>query len=281
MSRPNVGRVGAWFTVPPEPDLARAVDELGYGAIWVGSSQGGDLAAMESILTATTHLVAATGVVNAWRDEPAAIAQAHRRLTDTYPGRFLLGVGVGHPELDQAYASPYASLVAYLDQLDEAGVEPEQRAVAALGPKMVRLAGERSAGAHPFAQTVEHTRVARSILGAGPLLAPEQKVVLHADVDEAREIARNSIRGLLNLTNYVTSWRRLGYTDDDFADGLSDQLVDAVVACGPASAVAARVEEQFAAGADHVCLYLMGPRNDAAAFAELAAELRPSLSPRP
>lgn len=273
MSRPDVGRVGAWFTVPPEPDLARAVDEQGYGAIWVGSSQGGDLGGMESILTATQNLVAATGVVNAWRDEPAAIAAAHHRLVDTYPGRFLLGVGVGHPELDQAYSSPYQSLVAYLDALDEAGVEPEQRAVAALGPKMVRLAGERSAGAHPFAQTVEHTRRAREILGAGPLLAPEQKVLLDPDVDHARELARGSIGGLLNLTNYVTAWRRLGYTDEDFSNGLSDRLVDDVVACGSVSDVARRVEEQFAAGADHVCLHLMGPNNGAEAFAQLAEQL--------
>jgi probable F420-dependent oxidoreductase len=190
-----LGRIGVWRrSVDLEPELAVELEQLGYGTLWVGSSPGGDLAQIDELLSATSSLVVATGIVNIWKDEAEPIAAAWHRISAAYPGRFVLGIGAGHPEAAGArYTKPYQALVAYLDALDEAKVPPTERVVAALGPRVLRLAAERSLGAHPYLTTPEHTRQARELLGAEVLLAPEQKVVLNADPVAARAIGRPGI----------------------------------------------------------------------------------------
>ncbi len=257
---PELGKIGVWIGGPPSRELARGLDDLGFGAIWIGGSPGGDLDGVERTLAATSRLTVATGIVNIWKDNPATIAAAYHRLADAYPGRFLLGIGAGHPEAASQYAKPYDALVQYLDALDAAGVPPSQRALAGLGPKVLRLAAERTAAAHPYLVTPEHTRGARDLLGTDVLLAPEQHVVLDADPTRARELARNALSGYLNLTNYTANWRRLGFTDNDIAGTGSDRLVDGLVALGDAQQVAARINAQLDAGADHVCIQLITPK---------------------
>jgi probable F420-dependent oxidoreductase len=256
---PELGKIGVWTRGQPSPELARDLEELGFGAIWIGGSPGGELEGVERTLAATSRLTVATGIVNIWKDEPATIAASYHRLSDAYPGRFLLGIGAGHPEAASQYARPYEALVHYLDALDAAGVPSSQRALAALGPRVLRLAAERTAAAHPYLVTPEHTRRARALLGTNVLLAPEQHVVLDTDPARARELARNAVSHYLGLTNYTANWRRLGFTDQDIAGTGSDRLVDGLVAMGDAQQVAARIEAHLSAGADHVCIQLITP----------------------
>jgi probable F420-dependent oxidoreductase len=274
--RPTLGRVGVWIPHPDTtPLLARRLEELGYGAIWLGSSPGDDLAVVDDLLAATERMVVATGIVNVWRDDAAPIAAAHHRITDRFPGRFLLGVGIGHPEASADYRHPYASLVRYLDALDTAGVPADERVLAALGSKVLHLAAERSAGAHPYLVTPEHTRRARQLIGPDALLAPEQLVLIDPDPDRARATARPRLTYLLGLSNYLANLRRLGFTDDDFADGGSDRLVDELVATGDAPTAAGRIRDHLAAGADHVAIQLLTPAgaDPLDGYRALAAEL--------
>lgn len=272
---PNLGRIGVWIGGPPSPELAHGLDELGYGTIWIGGSQGGELDGVERTLAATSRTAVATGIVNIWKDDPAVIATSYHRLADAYPGRFLLGVGAGHPEATSRYTKPYEALVDYLDRLDEGGVPKNHRALAALGPKVLRLAADRTAGAHPYLVTPEHTRQARELLGPNVLLAPEQHVVLDADLDTARSLARKALSNYLKLTNYTNNWRRLGFTDADIAGEGSDRLVDALVALGDPSQVGARITGHLTAGADHVCIQLIAPQGTdlLPSFTELAGVL--------
>jgi probable F420-dependent oxidoreductase len=272
---PDLGRIGVWVSGPPSPALARGLDELGYGAIWIGGSQGGELEGVERTLATTSRLTVATGIVNIWKDDPAVISASYHRLADAYPGRFLLGVGAGHPEATSRYTKPYDALVQYLDGLDKGGVPQSQRALAALGRKVLRLAADRTAGAHPYLVTPEHTRQARELLGPTVLLAPEQHVVLDADLDSARTLARKALRNYLGLSNYTNNWRRLGFTDDDIAGVGSDRLVDGLVALGDPQQVASRVTAHLDDGADHVCIQLIAPKRTdlLPGFTELAAVL--------
>jgi probable F420-dependent oxidoreductase len=260
LERPELGKIGVWIGGAPSTELARGLDELGYGAIWIGGSQGGELEGVERTLAATSRLTVATGIVNIWKDDPSTIAASYHRLADAYPGRFLLGVGAGHPEAISQYTKPYDALVQYLDRLDAAGVPQSQRALAALGPKVLRLAADRTAGAHPYLVTPEHTRQARELLGPDVLLAPEQHVVLDADAARALELGRNALHYYLELTNYTNNWRRLGFTDDDMAGSGSDRLVEGLIALGDAKQVAARITAHLDAGADHVCIQLIAPK---------------------
>ena len=257
----ELGTIGIWRHASGlTPEVLAEVEGLGYGAIWVGGSPAGDLAVIESILDATDHIAVATGILNVWKDDAATVGASYHRVTAKHPGRFLLGLGVGHPEATQEYQQPYAKLVSYLDQLDELKVPAEGRALAALGPKVLGLAAERTAGAHPYLVTPEHTRWARQILGEGPLLAPEQKVVLETDPERARAIGRPTVRKpYLGLANYLSNLRRLGWTDADFADGGSDRLIDALVLHGDAETIARGITAHLDAGADHVALQVLGP----------------------
>ena len=262
MSKLDLGRVGVWTFGAPTPEQAAEIEKLGYGAVWPGGSPAGDLAFVEPILAATEKLQVATGIVNVWTAPAAQVAESYHRIEAAYPGRFVLGVGIGHPEHTKEYRKPYDVLVEYLDELDAAGVPVERRVVAALGPKVLRLAADRSAGAHPYLTTPEHTAEARKVIGPDAFLAPEHKVVLTDGSAEAtaqaREIGRQTVDFYLNLSNYLNNWRRLGFSEDDIAKPGSDALIDAVVAHGTPDAIAARLTEHLDAGADHVTVQVLG-----------------------
>lgn len=255
----ELGRYGIWrHEGALSPELAQQIEALGFGAIWIGGSPPGDLALAESMLAATDHIAVSTGIVNVWSTPAAEVAASYHRIEAAYPGRFLLGIGVGHPEATSDYRRPYATIVDYLDALDAAEVPVAGRVLAALGPKMLALSAERTVGSHPYLTTPEHTREARALLGDGALLAPEHKVVVDPDPGRARAIGRPVVaKPYLGLRNYTSNLLRLGWTEDDFADGGSDRLIDALVAHGDADAVAARLAEHVDAGADHVCAQVL------------------------
>jgi probable F420-dependent oxidoreductase len=259
------------------PSLASELEQLGYGAIWVGGSPDGDLRVIEDYLDATTTITIATGIVNIWKDAAEQVAASFHRIEHRHPGRFLLGIGVGHPEATGArYAKPYDAMVAYLDALDEAHVPVDRRVLAALGPRVLKLAAARTAGAHPYLVTPEHTRRAREIVGPGVLLAPEQRVVVATDPEQARAIGRPTVeRPYLGLSNYTRNLRSLGFTDGDLAGGGSDRLIDALVVYGDAATIAAGLTRHIEAGADHVGVNLIsGPDDDPLeGFATLALAL--------
>ncbi|MEU2350930.1 LLM class F420-dependent oxidoreductase [Modestobacter sp. NPDC049651] len=277
-ARDRLGRFGVWRrSADVTPELARELERLGYGTVWLGGSPAGDLRIVDELLDATTTLTVATGIVNVWDSDAAEVARSYARIVARHPGRFLLGVGVGHREATAAYRSPFETLAGYVDTLLADGVPAADLVLAALGPRVLQLSAERTAGAHPYLVTPEHTRSARELVGAGPLLAPEHKVVLEADPDRARAIGRPPVaRPYLGLTNYTTNLRRLGWTDADLADGGSDALIDALVAHGTADRVAAQLARHWDAGADHVAVQLLtAPDADLSAqYAELAAALR-------
>ncbi|WP_019809977.1 LLM class F420-dependent oxidoreductase [Saccharomonospora halophila] len=252
----KLGTIGIWrWTGGLDAELAAEVERLGYGTIWIGGSPSGDLEIVDTLLDATEHLTVATGIVNMWSDDAATVARSYHRITARHPGRFLLGVGVGHPEATQQYRKPYETIVSYLDELDEAGVPVADRALAALGPKVLELSAERTAAAHPYLTTPGHTRWAREVLGDRVLLAPEQKVVLDTDPERARAAARPAVNNpYLKLRNYVNNLRRLGWADEEIADGGSDRLIDELAVHGDAEALAQGVRAHLDAGADHVCI---------------------------
>jgi probable F420-dependent oxidoreductase len=268
-------RWGVWYRGAPSVPLAQALEQLGYGALWVGGSPAGDLRAVEEQLDGTTSLTVATGIVNIWATDPHEVARSTLRLRDRHGDRFVLGVGVGHPEATREYRTPYEALSTYVDALLADGVPADRLVLAALGPRVLRLAAERTAGAHPYLVPAEHTKRARETIGAGPLLAPEHKAVLDPDPDRARALARTSVGPYLRLSNYTNNLRRLGWGDADLADGGSDALIDALVAHGPADHVAARLREHLEAGADHVAVHLLAREEEdpLEAFTALARAL--------
>ncbi len=255
LGRFGVFRRGTLLT----PDLAARLEALGYGAIWIGGSPSGDLTIVEDLLDATSTITIATGIVNIWKDDAPTVAESFHRIEGNHPGRFLLGIGVGHPEgIGERYTKPYAALVSYLDELDAAGVPVDRRVLAALGPRVLKLSADRSLGAHPYLVPPEHTRRAREILGDGVLLAPEHKVVVEADPVAARAIGRPAVETpYLGLVNYTNNLRSLGFTDDDLANGGSDELIDALVAYGTPAAIKDKLTAHLEAGADHVCINLL------------------------
>ncbi|SMC94205.1 LLM class F420-dependent oxidoreductase [Kibdelosporangium aridum] len=273
----DLGKVGIWSGAPlwaDQPELARELEELGFGALWLGASPAGDLRIAEAVLDSTSTLKVATGIVNVWATEAAEVAQSYKRVEAKHPGRFLLGVGAGHKLFDTQYEKPYTKLVSYLDELDAAGVPASGRALAALGPKVLTLSAERTAGAHPYFVPVEHTRQARKTLGDGPLLAPEIAVVLESDRAVADQIIRKYTSLYLQLTNYTNNLLRLGFTEEDFADGGSDRLIGALIPQGVDNIVAT-VAQHHEAGADHVNIQVLTADGglDAEAFRTLGNAL--------
>ena len=249
----DAGTYGLWQGAAGwTEELAVAAEGAGYGALWVGGSPDGDLELVETLLAATERVLVGTSIVNVWKDDASTVAASYHRLAERFPGRFLLGLGIGHPEATREYASPYQSLVDYLDELDAAGVPQQGRALAALGPRVLRLAGARSAGAIPYLTTPEHTARARAELGDGVFLAPEHKVALNPDPAVALGLARTTVGFYLGLRNYTRNLLTLGFTEDDLADGGSDRLVAELVHQGSVGSVAARLQQHLAAGADHV-----------------------------
>lgn len=236
-------------------EAAAELQELGFGAVWLGSSPGVERAL--PLLEATSSLTVATGILSIWRYEAADVAARFSAAEAAHPGRFLLGLGVSHAVLAEQYKRPYSAMTAYLGELDAAGLPADRRVLAALGPRMLELSRDRAAGAHPYLVTPEHTAEARGILGPDALLAPELKVVLTTDPDRARTLARGALAPYLGLPNYTSSFRRIGFTDEDLADGGSARLIDAVFAWGEEQRVRDRIDAFRAAGADHVALQVV------------------------
>ena len=275
--KPDLGRFGVFLpTRSITPELAAKIESLGYGAVWIGGSPDADLSWVDPALEQTTSLQLATGIVNIWSAPASTVAESYQRIESAHPGRFLLGIGVGHREHTQEYVKPYDALVRYLDELDAAMVPTSRRVLAALGPRVLRLAAERSAGAHPYLTTPEHTAKAREQVGRSVFLAPEHKVVLTTDAEKARAVGRETAEHYLGLSNYVNNWLRLGFTQDDVSKPGSDRLIDAVVAYGTPEAIAQRLNEHLEAGADHVAIQVLGGWNEDTllpALTELAGPL--------
>ncbi|KAA0940957.1 LLM class F420-dependent oxidoreductase [Streptomyces apricus] len=263
-----LGRIGIWSGAlhasraddAGRKAIAEAVaelEELGYGTVWLGGNPSPDDAA--AVLAATRTITVATGILSIWEHTPEAVAARIAALDADARERFLLGLGVSHSVLAPRYAKPYSAMVAYLDALDAAPepLDDTRRVLAALGPKMLKLAAGRARGAHPYLVTTEHTAQARGALGPDAVLAPEVSVVLDTDLDRARTTARNMLAMYLQLPNYTDNLLRLGYTGSDFEDGGSDRLLDGLFALGDAERVRARTRAYFDAGADHVALQVL------------------------
>jgi len=255
----RLGGFGVWRSASlVTPELAAGIERLGFGALWLGSSPAGNLIQAGELLDATTTLTLATSIVNMWRDQPEDVAGSFARVHRRHPGRFLLGIGAGHREAAAQYARPYETLARYVDVLQAGGVPRDSLVLAALGPRVLGLARDRAGGAIPYLVPPEHTRRARAVLGPGPLLAPEHKVVLDTDPDRARALGRARVqRPYLGLVNYTSNLRRLGWSEADLSGAGSDALIDALVAHGSPAEIAAQLTRHLDAGADHVCLQLV------------------------
>jgi probable F420-dependent oxidoreductase len=275
----DIGRVGLWtFLLDEHPasrvrELAQEIEEMGWPTLWRPESTGRDvLIASSVLLDATSRLIVASGIAQIYARHPVTTAAAQKTLFEAHEGRFLLGLGVAHASSVEGirkleYRTPYSDMVAYLEAMAEApftAVEPATKpptVLAALGPRMLRLSAEAADGAHPYFTPPEHTAMARDILGVGPLLAPEQMVVIDRDVDRARSVARANMARYLRLPNYTNNLLRCGFTQSDI-DTMSDRLVDGIVACGDLDATVKRVHEHLDAGADHVCIQVLVAKND-------------------
>jgi len=264
-------KIGIWtgnFEPQPADQTKEAVaelEQLGYGAVWFSEGLGREsLTQAGLLLSASSHIVVATGITNIYGRDPVTAVNAQRTLSEAYPNRFILGLGVSHIPLVERlrgheYEKPVAKMSGYLDAMDHApynSVLPQMmcRVLAALGPKMLDLSATRANGAHTYNVTPEHTATARQILGADPWLCVEQAVVLERDATRAREIARAFLKFYLTLPNYTNNFLRLGFTEADCQNGGSDRLIDAIVAWGDLDAVCGRVRAHLAAGASHVCI---------------------------
>ena len=241
---------------------AAELEELGYWRLWFSAGFGEHVPArFRELLDGTERLGIATGIVSIWPTSPADVAAFTESAEQDHPGRFLLGLGTSHAVLvdgtGEKYRKPYSKMVGYLDGLDAAGLAPERRVLAALGPRMLELSRDRAAGAHPYFTTAEHTAEARTALGPDRLLAPEVAVVLEADAGAARATARQYTTGYLSLPNYTDNLRRFGWTDEDLAGGGSDRLVDALIPWGTPEQVAAGLEQHYRAGADEVAIQVL------------------------
>jgi probable F420-dependent oxidoreductase len=273
----ELGRVGIWtFALDRQPasrarELAAELEQMGYGAIWLPEAVGRDpFVHAALLLSATSRLAVGTGIASIYARTAMAMNTAWQSLSEAFPDRFVLGLGVSHAPmveglLHETYRAPLTAMRGFLDALDAAMFvgappsEPPRRVLAALGPKMLALAKERTAGAHPYNVTPEHTAQAREILGPEALLAPEQAVVLETDPAEARRLARQHLQIYLGLPNYTNNLRRLGFDDDDLTAPGSDRLADAIVAWGDADTIAARIRAHHDAGADHVAIQVVMP----------------------
>jgi probable F420-dependent oxidoreductase len=295
MTQRGVGTYGVWagqlglVGAATARRAAAAIESLGYGAIWVGEADGREaLTHAGLLLEATRDAVVATGIANIWARDAQAMVNGARTLAEAHRGRFLLGIGASHTPLvarrGHDYSRPYSAMRAYLEAMGRArytSPPPQQEpevVLAALGPRMLELAGARAAGAHTFFVPVDHTRVARWHLGPDTLLAPEQAVVLTDDRGRARELAGTHVARYLALPNYRRNLERLGWGSADLDDGGSDRLFDALVAWGDEEAIAQRVGEHLEAGADHVALHVLTEAPTRLPMPELEA-IRAALPP--
>lgn len=257
--RRRIGTTGIWRRSPDfDAEFAVAAERAGYGSLWVGGSPAADLALVEEAVAATERIVVATGIVNIWTADAREVAASWHRIEAAHPGRFILGIGAGHPERNAQAAKPYTGLVDYLDVLEAEGVPAERLMLAALGDRVLRLSAERTLGAHPYFVPPSHARRARDVMGPSALLIPEQRVLLETDPATAREVLRPGMGYYFDLTNYRTNLLRLGMDEASIA-AWDDEAVDALAAWGDAAAVRERFDEQLAAGADHVVAQFIVP----------------------
>lgn len=256
----ELGVLGAYLRrAEASPELAVELESAGYGTVWLAVSPPADLGQAEELLDATTGIAVGTAVLNVWSADARTVAASYHRIEAKHPDRLLLGVGAGHREVDAEYAAPYDTVVAYLAELTAAGVPPDRLVLAALGPRMLRLARDRTAGTVPVMVTPDHTRWAREILGPGKWVLPGQHVVLDTDVERARATARASVaHPALHVANYTTNLRRIGFTDTDLTGGGSDRLIDALALHGDATTVASGIVAHLDAGANHVGVTALG-----------------------
>ncbi|MBO0855717.1 MAG: LLM class F420-dependent oxidoreductase [Nocardia sp.] len=269
----DIGKFGVWrYYRGFEPGQARELEELGYSTLWLGGSPPAELPEVERLLSETDTLTVGTSIVNIWSAPAARVAESFHRIDQKYPGRFILGYGVGHPEHDTDFRKPYEALVEYADVLDANDVPKRQLALAALGPRVLKLSAERSAGALPYLVTPEHTRQAREIVGEDALLVPEHKIAFNTDPAEARRTARPRTEFYLNLRNYVSNLRRLGFTDDDVTPPGSDALIDALAYHGTTEQIADALVEHLRAGGDQVAIQVTD-KDEAAVLRALAPAL--------
>lgn len=272
----DLGRLGVWtsldtMTATEAQQFARAVERRGYKTLWMPESRGRNVLVTASwLLAGTSKLNIASGIANIYARDAMAMVNAHRGLNEQSGGRFLLGLGVSHVPIvsgvrGHTYSKPVATMRAYLEAMRAAPYQAPAPAaqpktvLAALGPQMLKLAAEAADGAHPYCVTPEHTAQARTILGRGKILAPEQMVLLETDPAKARSIARATLSHYIALDNYANNWRRLGFSDADMANGGSDRFVDANVAWGDAAKIRQHIQAHWDAGADHVCIQPLHP----------------------
>ena len=286
----DIGRVGLWtFLLDEHPtsrvrDVVQEIEEMGWPTLWRPESAGRDVLVASSVmLDATSRLIVASGIAQIYARHPVTTAAAQKTLFEAHDGRFLLGLGVAHASSVEGirkleYRTPYSDMVAYLEAMKEApynAVEPATKpptVLAALGPRMLKLSAEAADGAHPYFTPPEHTAMAREILGKGPLLAPEQMVVIDTDLDRARGVARSAMARYLRLPNYSNNLLRCGFTQADI-DDVTNRLVDGIVACGDIGSTIDRVQQHLDAGADHVCIQVLVEDNDLDATTALWREL--------
>lgn len=274
----QLGKVGVWnwldgFSAKETVAFAQKVEALGYTSLWMPEAVGRDPFVTLGFLAAhTERLVLATGIVNIYARDPMATNAALRTLTDLSGGRFILGLGVSHQHLVEgvrghAYEKPLPAMRSYLEKMEKALFMAHRSehtptiVLAALRDKMLGLAAAKTQGAHPYFVTPEHTKHARSILGPDKLLIPEQMVLRETDPTKARTLARAAMKIYMALPNYQNNLRNFGFTDQDFADGGSDRLVDAIVAWGDEKAIERRIREHLAAGATQVAIQAL-PRRE-------------------
>ena len=290
----QLGSIGIWTRQLEDQPVAKAqeaaaeLEQLGFGAIWFGEAYGREAFTHAGLLLAATGRIAiATGIANIYARDPVTMAAAQKTLAEAYPDRFVLGLGVSHvPLVEQMrghrYEKPVPTMRAYLDAMDKApyrAAPPTSkpiRMLAALGPKMLQLAAERTEGAHPYNVNPEHTAQARGILGSGPYLCPEQAVVLETDAAKARQIGRAFLGIYLGLPNYANNFLRLGFDEADLQNGGSDRLIDAIIGWGDLYAIRNRIRAHQSAGADHVCVQVLTADPQVLAMREWR-ELAPAL----
>ncbi|MCP3856974.1 MAG: LLM class F420-dependent oxidoreductase [Actinomycetia bacterium] len=288
----DIGTVGIWSGAldgHPAGRVREAVAELdaqGWPCLWIPETVSRDpFVAAGMILGATPNLKVATGIASIWARDPMTTANASLTLNEAYDGRFLLGLGVSHHTITEwvrkhDYSKPLTKMREYLDRMDKSMYkgppppEPPSRVLAALGPKMLALSAEMADGAHPYFVPVEHTTIARELVGPDKMVATEQMVVLETDPTKAREIARKNMAVYLGLPNYANNLIRMGYTEDEVTNA-SDRVVDAIVVWGDIDTIASRVKAHQDAGASHVCVQVLQSGTDipTSAWGELASAL--------
>jgi probable F420-dependent oxidoreductase len=258
----KLGGLGVWsqelrFGNPAEViDAAAELETLGDSALWVPDVGGPLFEDLNRLLEATNTVTIATGILNVWEHEPSDVGKWWQALPEGHRRRLLLGIGVSHGlVVGEKWGRPIATMTAYIDGLESEGVPLDQVCLAALGPKMLELAKNRTSGAHPYFVTPEHTAIARAALG-DRLLAVELGVILDSDPSTARETARPFVKGYGGLPNYANNWKRLGFTDEDIASG-SDRLIDALISWGDEADIDRGVDAHRSAGADHVCIQVV------------------------